>query len=367
MSRFARDRRVFYFEEPVFEAVEPHLRLSVCPRTGVSVYTPILPNNIAAVDTVSLQQMLLEDMLAQNKIADYIAWYYTPMAREFAFGLKPHITIYDCMDELSAFAGAPAAMKQNEQALFANADLVFTGGATLFESKRKQHESVHLFPSSVDVAHFARARSIDRDPDDQYDLPHPRLGYAGVIDERMDVELLRSLASRRPEWQFVLLGPVVKIDPASLPQAPNIHYLGMKQYADLPQYLSGWDIGMLPFAMNDSTRFISPTKTPEYLAAGIRVVSTPIRDVITPYGDLGLVSIAGTAEEYLAAADAILARPGDAAFQARVDQFLSQFSWDKTWNEMKMVMNKSFSMNLAAAQKRLFILPSTERTKGAYV
>ena len=349
MSRFAREGRVFFFEEPILEDGDPYLRSAVCPKTGVHLLTPILPRGLSAQQVADAQRVLLGSMIDQNDIQNYIAWYYTPMARQFAAALHPRITVYDCMDELSAFAGAPAAMTLNERALFEEADLVFTGGASLFESKRKQHPSVHLFPSSVDVPHFARARAATAEPSDQSPLLRPRLGYAGVIDERMDLTLLKEIAEKRPNWQLVLLGPVVKIDPGSLPAAPNIHYLGMKQYADLPAYLSGWDIGMLPFALNESTRFISPTKTPEYLAAGLRVISTPIQDVVTPYGDLGLVGIAEGASEFIRVAEDFLARPMNNDFRASVDKFLSQSSWDRTWSEMNRLIEHKISLKALAA------------------
>ena len=341
MSRFARNRRVFFLEEPVFEDSEPHLRACICANTGVRVNTPVLPHGLSQEQITDCHATLLTKMLAQNSVVDYIAWYYTPMALEISSSLHPSLTVYDCMDELSAFAGAPSAMRRNEAALFSQADLVFTGGASLFESKRTLHPSVHLFPSSVDLAHFSRARSITQDPDDQAHLPRPRLGYAGVVDERMDLDLLRHIALKRPNWQPILLGPVVKIDPAVLPQAANIHYLGMKPYEHLPSYLSGWDIGLLPFALNESTRFISPTKTPEYLAEGLQVVSAPIRDVVTPYGDLGLVRIATDGDQFVRAADSLLADPPDANFLARVDRFLSLSSWDRTWSKMNdLIENK---------------------------
>ncbi len=333
MSRFARHRRVFFVEEPVFEDAEPHLRSSVC-SSGVQVQTPVLRHGTSHYEAVDLQEELLRSMMAANGIREYVAWYYTPMAKEFTSFLQPAATVYDCMDELSAFAGAPPAMRENEAQLFQDADLVFTGGASLYASKRKQHPAVHLFPSSVDLDHFARAHTIKNDPPDQAGLPQPRLGYAGVIDERMDLGLIREIATARPEWQLVMLGPVVKIDPAMLPQASNIHYIGMKQYAELPAYLSGWDIGMLPFALNESTRFISPTKTPEYLAAGLPVISTPIRDVVSPYGDLGLVGIAGNAKEFLEIADEFLERPRPAEIVQRTDEFLRRSSWDSTWRGM---------------------------------
>ncbi len=349
MSRFAKQGRVFFFEEPVFENSEAFLRSAVCPKTGVTVVTPVLPRGLRRDEIVDYQRQFLNLLVSDNQIRDYIAWYYTPMAREFSLDLRPAATVYDCMDELSCFAGAPPEMRSNELSLFQNADLVFTGGASLFESKRKQHPSVHLFPSSVDVPHFARARTFEREPEDQAGLPGPRLGYAGVIDERMDLELIRHIAAARPEWQLVLLGPVAKIDPASLPSAKNIHYLGMKQYADLPAYFSGWQIGMLPFALNDSTRFISPTKTPEYLAAGMQVVSTPIRDVVSPYGERKLAGIARDPDEFVRLAESFIACPPDGGFRARVNEFLAKSSWDKTWNAMNQLVSRVSSSTEAAS------------------
>ena len=339
MSRFGRSRRVFFFEEPVFrENAAPHLETQVCPQTGVHVLVPVLPPGLEPGRVNSLQREMLSLALETNHIKQYIAWYYTPTAMEFTSALDSKLTVYDCMDELSAFAGAPPSLKNNEQALFRQAQLVFTGGRSLFEAKRRQHPSVYLFPSSVDVPHFERARRIAEEPEDQKPIPQPRFGFAGVIDERMDLALLRQVAQQRPDWQFVLLGPVVKIDKASLPQSPNIHLLGMKSYADLPAYMSGWSVGMLPFALNDSTRFISPTKTPEYLAAGLRVISTPIRDVVTPYGQWGLVSIAENAEQFIKAGEELLVEESTPEFRERADQFLAQSSWDKTTREMEQLM-----------------------------
>lgn len=347
MSRFALTRRVFFFEEPVFENGEAHLRSSMCHQSGVHVYTPVLPKGLSHQQTVEIQRTLLTTMLEQNNVKDYIAWYYTPMAREFASGLKPRITIYDCMDELSAFAGAPPAIRDNEQALFRDADLVFTGGASLFESKRTHHPAVHLFPSSVEVAHFARARSITDEPADQGSIPHPRLGYAGVIDERMDLQLLEQVALEKPDWHLIMLGPVVKIDEGLLPKLNNIHYLGMKDYSELPAYFSSWDVALLPFALNESTRFISPTKTPEYLAAGLPVVSTPIADVIRSYGSSGLVSIADGTRQFVSSVDALLQSPPGPEFWVRVDQFLSRLSWDQTWSRMNRLIEEKLTLKSA--------------------
>ncbi len=182
--------------------------------------------------------------------------------------------------------------------------------SSLYEAKRKQHSNVYLFPSSIDALHFGKARSRTRvrEPLDQQKISHPRIGFFGVLDERLDRELLREAAALRPDWQFVMIGPVVKIRHEDLPQMPNIHYLGQKSYDELPAYIAGWDLAMIPFANNESTRFISPTKTPEYLAAGKPVISTSIRDVVRTYGSTGLIHIADQPQEFVTAMDAALAQ-----------------------------------------------------------
>jgi glycosyltransferase involved in cell wall biosynthesis len=189
------------------------------------------------------------------------------------------------MDDLASFKNAPPQLVEREAELMSVADVVFTGGPSLYRARKSRHHNVHCFPSSVDARHFGSARSAE-EPDDQAALPRPRLGYYGVIDERMDLDLIRALAEARPDWQIVMVGPVVKIDETTLPKAPNILYTGQRTYEDLPRYLGGWDVSLLPFARNESTRFISPTKTLEYMAAGVPIVSTPITDVVEPYGDI---------------------------------------------------------------------------------
>src|SRR3954454_6337889 len=245
------------------------------------------------------------------------------------------------MYELSAFRGASQEMIDNEAELFRRADVVFTGGMSLYEAKRNRHANVHGFPSSIDFDHFAKARrNRDPEPADQAPIPHPRLGFFGVIDERMDIDLVAGVADLRPDWHLVMIGPVVKIDPATLPQRANIHWLRGKRYSDLPRYLSGWDVGFMPFALNESTRFISPTKTPEFLAAGVPVVSTPITDVVRPYGQAGLVEIAEGADAFIEQAEALLNRR-DPDWLARVDRHLALLSWDKTWRGMSHLMARA--------------------------
>jgi UDP-galactopyranose mutase len=349
LSRCAQERRVFFVEEPLFG--EGEMRLDVSRREdGVYVVVPHLPQGLSTEAIEALQQELLNRLFREHEIENHILWYYTPMALGWSRHLQPLAVVYDCMDELSAFKGAPPALREREAELFARADLVFTGGQSLYEAKRDKHPNVYAFPSSIDRAHFAQARDIVSEPADQANIPHPRLGFFGVIDERLDIELLDSVAAARPDWQFVIIGPVVKIDPATLPKHANIHYLGGKSYKELPAYIAGWDVASLIFARNDSTRFISPTKTPEYLAAGKPVVSTSIRDVVRPYAELGLVRIADNADDFIkAAAELGMDEPVEnAEWLERVDMFLAKNSWDKTWARMTELIEQVAARRAAA-------------------
>ncbi|MEI6947775.1 glycosyltransferase family 1 protein [Paraflavisolibacter sp. H34] len=332
LSRFARHTRVFYIEEPVFQEGPDRLEVQQ-PEQQLYVVVPHLQQDKSEAVEGRLQQLVL-DLLPAHNIQRYFCWYYTPMALSFTSQLQPEFVVYDCMDELSAFKFAPPELKEREQQLLQRADVVFTGGYSIYEAKKDRHANIHPFPSSIDKHHFLQARAPQSDPDDQAAIPHPRLGFIGVIDERMDIDLVAQAAAARPQWQFVMIGPVVKIDPASLPQLPNLHYLGGKTYSELPRYIAGWDIALIPFALNESTQFISPTKTPEYLAAGKPVISTPIRDVVRPYGDQGLVRIAATAGEWVAQAEAELNTPEKTAWLEQVDAFLADQSWDRTWSGM---------------------------------
>ncbi|MCU1338284.1 MAG: glycosyltransferase [Bryobacterales bacterium] len=339
MSRFARHRRVLYVEEPVFEeSGEPKLVSKVCDQTGVEVITPHLPEDLRRRASAVISDLLARLFRSKN-IQNPIAWFYTPMAIEsFPASVAPAAMVYDCMDELTGFKGAPPELRLLEERLLKSADLVFTGGISLFEAKRAGHPRVHAFPSGVDVSHFAQARCVKDEPADQIAIARPRLGYAGVIDERMDLELVAGIAALRPDWQLIMLGPVVKIQPESLPKAPNIHWLGMKDYRELPQYFAGWDVALMPFALNDATRFISPTKTPEYLAAGLPVISTAIRDVVRPYGELGLARIACNAHEFVDGAEQAMAFGMSLKWRERADDFLQTLSWDSTWASMNRLI-----------------------------
>jgi Glycosyl transferases group 1 len=340
MSRAARNSRVFYFEEPVPTHLDDQLRIHIDPENQVYVVTPQLSDGpakgICADDRIPEKRLasLVDLLIEQYNIKDFVAWYYAPMAMAFSDHLSAEAVIYDCMDELSAFKFAPQSLVEYERKLLAKADLVFTGGHRLYQAKKAFHTNIHPFPSAIDKSFFFPARTKLADPADQIQIPHPRLGFFGVIDERFDIELVREMADLKPDWQFIFIGPVVKIDESSLPKNRNIHYLGMKEYKELPAYISGWDLCIMPFAINASTEFISPTKTPEFLAAGKRVISTPVHDVVYPYGADGLVGIADTAEGFIEIAEHGLLERTDNIWLGKVDQFLSTISWDKTWENM---------------------------------
>jgi UDP-galactopyranose mutase len=339
MSRFAQDRRVFFVEEPVFDGEDPLLELTTT-TAGPLVAVPHLPRGLAPKEAVAEQRRLLDRLREEHEVGPFVCWYSTPMAVAFTRHLRPLVTVYDCMDELSAFAGAPAELRRLERELLERADLVFAGGQSLYQAKRGLHPDVYAFPSGVDAAHFRRARSRGEEPADQARIERPRLGFYGVLDERLDLELVTAVAAARPDWQVVLVGPVVKIDPATVPRASNIHYLGHKSYDELPEYIAGWDIAIMPFARNDATAFISPTKTLEYLAAGKPVVSTAIRDVVHPYGDEGLVGVADGAEAFVEAVELALSENGSARV-GRADRLLARASWDRTYERMRALVESA--------------------------
>ncbi len=347
MQRFASDRRVFFFEE--FIPTDHHLPyLEFHNFDGVEVIAvrPRVPRSYDLASREAALSRLLDQLLAIHGAARPVLWFYTPMMYGIARHIEAEAIVYDCMDELSSFRFAPPDLKERERQLIQRADVVFTGGHSIFEAKRGLHDNIHPFPSSVDIAHFAKARGEVVPPADQAAIAGPRLGYYGVIDERLDLALIATVAKRRPDWSIVMIGPVVKIDPASLPKAKNIHYLGQKDYRDLPAYLAGWDAALMPFAINEATRFISPTKTPEYLAGGRPVVSTPITDVKRHYGALDGVEIAGDASAFVAACERALSHSRDTPrWLPEVDRILATLSWDETQQRMAGLVAEAVAQN----------------------
>ena len=339
MSRFAATRPVLFFEEPL--PAEPGaamgVDLRVCGDTGVIVATPRLPDGLEGACRQAVLRQLLDEVMAAHAVERPVLWYYTPMMLPLSRHVDAAAIVYDCMDELANFRFAPPELSQLEAELMAAADVVFTGGYSLYEAKQHLHANIHPFPSSVDRLHFEQARG--RTDPNAPGRTGPRLGFYGVIDERMDLDLIAAVADARPDWNLIMVGPVVKIAEADMPRRSNIHYLGLRAYDDLPTVLSGWDVALMPFAINDSTRFISPTKTPEYLAAGRPVVSTPIRDVVRHYGHLVGVKIADTPEAFVSACEAALALRSGADWLAEVDEALASLSWEQTHLRMAALID----------------------------
>ena len=367
LSRLAANRQVIFIEEPTPGAMQPSLE-RMHPCQGVEVLRCHVQGGSAGFSDSNMptMKMLLQGYLAQKELKDYWLWFYTPMALPLAALFKPAGVVYDCMDELSAFKNATPELLLREDQLFSLADLVFTGGRSLYEAKSQRHPDVTCFPSSVDAAHYTRHLPVDNDLMSNSALAQrlkqrPTLGYCGVIDERIDIELIAALAEVRPDWQIVMAGPVVKIDPASLPQKSNISWLGQQDYADLPGLIRGWDVCLMPFVINEATRFISPTKTLEYLAAGCPVVSTPIRDVVTSYSNI--VSIADTTENFITACVAAISRtPAEVAVATTaVSHLLERTSWDRTAAAMAQLINDFGKVMLDGVDDQVLLQPSQQK------
>jgi len=350
LTRLARHFHITLVEEPVFS--EGRARLSISePVPSLEVLQPLTPHQGAgfADDQMETISELLSQHLKTRNVHDCVAWFYTPMALPLLQTLRPSAVVYDCMDELSAFKNAPAQLTQREAKLMLCADVVFTGGPSLYEAKRHRHENVLCLPSAVDAVHYAprHARSdadaLRQAQQLQGDVPHSRLGFFGVIDERLDLQLIEHISRARPDWQLVLVGPVVKISLEDLPRAPNIHWLGQQPYKLLPQLVAGWDVCLLPFALNESTRFISPTKTLEYMAAEKPVVSTPVRDVRVLYGKD--VFIADGVDAFVEACATALSETRSQRMRrcSRMRATVARYSWDNTAQTMLDAIERATS------------------------
>jgi glycosyltransferase involved in cell wall biosynthesis len=365
LSRLAKHYRVFFVEEPMTDtsAGEPHLAVSRGRGESTVIVIRLMqpagenrwighgdPETQGTYDRLLAEFFGQQDKQPDSK--DRILWLYTPMAAPFVAALQPDLLVYDVMDELSAFKGAPAALREQDRTMLRTADVVFTGGVSMYRARLPYANNIHLFPSGVEIDHFARAaeRNVP-EPLELSVMTGPIIGYFGVIDERMDMAALEALATSHPEWNIVMLGPVVKIDPGELPQAPNLHFLGMKDYQELPSYLAYFDVALVPFAMNEATRYLSPTKTLEYLAAGKPVVAAPIADIVELYGDY--VRIAETPQEYVSLTEAALAEveaetgAERRARTVKVDKLLQLHTWDYIAGEMQKLIEAAARPDIA--------------------
>lgn len=343
MVRAVRGRRVFFVEEPVFDRGPAHLTLRRSVE-GVLIAVPTLPRDTPPGEVDGLLRELVDHLIEHFEITRYVLWFSTPAALPFTHHLAPCGVVYDCLDDQPGFrAGRPT---QLELRLLGAADVVFTEGRSLCDAKREHHANVHAFASPIDVDHFLQGRGIQPEPADTRALLGAKVGFAGAVDERLDLALVAAVADLRPHLSFVMVGPIARAVAADLPRRPNLHWLGARTYAELPRYLASWQAAMLPLRRDDDTALRSPTATLEYLTAGRAVVSTSIADIVHPYRDLGLVRIADDAAGFAAALDAAIAEDGLGRIR-HVDRWLATQSWDRTWDDMDELIDQAIETRAA--------------------
>lgn len=348
LSRQAKTRRVFYFEGPVFGMTEiPRLHLRETSE-NVLVVIPYLPTNIDPDKMEVALADLVDELIYEEELIEYTTWYYSPKALTFSRHLDPKAVIFDYLDQLS-YSGEHFEVEESE--LMQRADIVFSSGQSLYETKKHAHHNIHFMPSGLDYAHFSQGRSKLVEPDDQINIPRPRVGFYGVIDQRFNFDLVIQMADLRPEYQFVIAGPVVNLDTRKLPRRSNIHYLGKKDYYALPLYLAGWDVTMMPYHLNETTKLVSPMKTLEYLAAGRPIISTGIPDVINAFEKRQLVRIANNPEDFLDQIDLAMQEKNRPEWLDRVDHFLKDQSWDNLFEKMAKI-EREFSREKRNREER---------------
>jgi glycosyltransferase involved in cell wall biosynthesis len=354
LSRFAKDHPILFIEHPEYDLAEGESpTVSVDPtENNITVARMRFPKG--APRNYEFDQQMIQmtkDLIAtvndKGEFDKPLLWFYYPMEAPWALQLECRGVVYDCMDELSQFIDAPATLVDNEKLLLSKADIVFTGGYELREKKAKQHNNVHCFGCGVEYDHFSKAQLEETQvPDDLKDLKKPVIGWFGVVDERVDYDLIREAAEKRPDWSFVLVGPVVKVDESMLPKADNIFWLGQRDYKVLPNYCKGFDVCMMCFAINEATEYINPTKALEYLATGKPVISTPVKDVLRQYSDD--LYIAKSTDEFIDMAERALAGK-DQEMRARGLERAQQCSWESTVAEMERLIDEAIRANSGEA------------------
>lgn len=373
LSRLAQNHRILFIEEPVYAdasrgALSPQLAVAL---PNLMVLTPQVEQERCGDTPLWLwpeQERItaqIKNTLSLLEFDRSVLWFYTPTPEFLVDVVKPKMLTYDVMDELANFKFAPPQLKERERRLLTRSSVVFTGGASLYDAKRRFNPNTHLFASGVDGAHYERACNPNTEaPEWMEQIPGPRAVYIGVIDERLDYDLIAAMANARPEIQFLMCGPIVKVDPAALPQGPNLHYPGQQAYADLPRILKGADVCLMPFARNEATKYISPTKTLEYMATHRPIVSTPIKDVERFYSDI--VYLADSAEDFIACIDAALSEaPADRARKRlREEKILAEQAWDAIAENMRTLLLREWNRVAPArepARERLLQIPVPAR------
>ena len=366
LSRFAKKHSILFIEEPFFDrpaGSEPEITLHrVMPNVTVVAphvdqswnHNPKLPQKLLELTKQAISQM--------NENCEFdrpLLWYYSPMDASWTLGnIENRGIVYDSMDELSQFSGAPRALVDNENRLMEYADVVFAGGYELAQKKKKRHANVHFYGCGVEYSHFSAAQDPGTSvPPDIDFMTRPILGWFGVIDERVDYNMVGEMARMRPSWSFAMVGPVVKVDPNLLPHFPNLYWLGGRDYSVLPNYCRAFDICMMPFAINAATEYINPTKALEYLATGRPIIGTPVKDVVRQYSEL--VEVVKTADEFVAAAERFLANPPAERIQRGIDKARLS-SWENTVQEMQGLITEAISKKARPSSRKITPLASAE-------
>ena len=357
-SRLAAHHPIAFVEEPMWQEGERRLDISE-PFANIARIIPVLSaaeknddndNQCTAVLRL-LRRALTEHPLLTGRFASPIQWFYSPMtAPIFLDSFDSVATVYDCMDELAQFRFAPAGLRESEQLLISRSDVVFTGGYQLFQSKSRYHDNVHFYGCGVDAEHYSKARLAETElPAEVVNLAKPIFGYFGVIDERLDYALLTQLAREMPEASIVMVGPRAKVDQQSLPNLPNIHWLGHRSYADLPALVKSFDVCLMPFALNDATQYINPTKTLEYMAAGKPVVSTAVPDVLHHFAPI--VDVTFTTDGFIKAVRRAVRSPRADLIKQGIER-ANNASWDSIVSAMRGHMLDSIRAELDAPARQ---------------
>lgn len=347
LSRLARTAPALFIEEPIFldDASSDRIEITM-PHKNVVRAVPRLRAQLREDYDKSIERvrdLVMKEIGPSGRLdglfSNAVQWFYTPMPAPAMLGAFNEIgVVYDCMDELAQFRHAPPDLIRRERLLMSNADIVFTGGYRLFTSKSAHHSNVHFFGCGVDAQHFSAARDPRTTIPADAQFGSPVAGYFGVIDERLDYHLIRALAEAYPDLSIVMVGPTAKVDPEELPRASNIHWLGQRSYEELPRYVKGFDVCLMPFALNEATEYINPTKTLEYMAAGKPIVSTAVADVVRNFTPI--VTVANTQQEFL---DAVMreAAHSDATRIADGIEMASQSSWESIVGKMRALISEA--------------------------
>ena len=366
LSRFAKKHQILFIEEPFFDrplGAEPDVTFHrVMPN--VTVVTPHVDSSWNRNPKLpqKLREFTQQAIRHMNQNSEFdrpLLWYYSPMDSSWSLGyIENRGVIYDAMDELSQFSGAPRALIDNEARLMEYADVVFTGGYELSLKKKQRHDNVQFFGCGVEFDHFAQAQdpSTIIPPDIDF-MARPILGWFGVVDERVDYNLVGEMARMKPGWSFAMVGPVVKVDPNLLPHFPNLYFLGGRDYSVLPNYCRAFDICMMPFALNAATEYINPTKALEYFATGRPVISTPVKDVVRQHGDL--VEIVKTPAEFVRAAERLLGDPPRDRIERAVEK-ARRSSWESVVQNMQDLIKEAIGKKDRRSARKIAPLAEAE-------